>query len=243
MVKAFGFIGFVLLAAVCMIGVLPTQDRADASCVPGRSPTATYNFAGWKKQPGGFVYGVRSLIENYDPYVGPNSFSSAWVMLNSTHPGYHYAQVGWDKVRVGSSYPQRRTFVQYWYVDTPYTYTWAPDPVGSWPKYEVTWYTDQYTSFFTFKKDNITLHIGPSDFSPQVAQVLGETNNLNNQMPGAVSNHVQMPGAIYTLDNGNYFFNTPRPAQPIPVSANDPHFGREVINGWQIDIWDKACQS
>lgn len=200
---------------------------ASGKCQPGRSNNGATYFAGWTRNNAGAPGGVYSNILNYSPWVQPNSVVVGWSMLNRGTT--QWAQVGWLEYAGGT----RKTFVQ-WTTSPGVTQTkyFNPQPTG-----QSTYYTVLYNNTpgkFTFQVNNSTITTETATFSPDSAQISGETKTLASQMPGGVySGEVFGDSHIYLGSWSNFSGSN--------FVTNTTYHGIGGSGGLQRNTWDWAC--
>jgi len=181
--------------ALALLGIVAALNPASgevslAKCQPGRPDTTGIWLDGWYRDPNGTPTGVYSNIKNYSPWVYPNRFSAAWVMLE--RPAIDaWAQIGW----IEKANNWRRTFVQVfnWQAGQNYTRYEPARPVDTYTYYTVYFY--QYLGIFRFVyggtdwPDQV-----PATFVPTRGSIFGEIDSLASQMPGGYQ--IWLPGGV-----------------------------------------------
>ena len=221
-----------LLAVGLALGLLivpSAKPVAAGSCPPSGQPYGTPGFAarntvgdadgqgkyyaGWSKTSPGSPYGsVRADIRVMNPWVQPNGliwplpqFATGWVMLNSTTPnsnGGPWVQVGWKQ-------DMGQTTSYAWYEawsgwpSPPSDVNFGNLAFGGTPTFTVR-YNGTPNTFDVFVSTNPswTWNYANSGWTPDSAQIFGETTTVSSQMPGSI-------GDPETFANSELWIGTP----------------------------------
>jgi hypothetical protein len=177
---------------------------------------------------------ISSSILEYDPYyTGYNSTgTNASVLLVRQTPTLQWAQLGWIKSKIDGGVIRREVFLEFW-IDAAHNYFqfWAAKPLGT-----ATWYEIVYSASTTYD-----FYVGGTYYStkigiqaPQEYQMIGETHDLVDQMPGAVNQHVYFDSSQYYAGG---WVNVTSPIiadTSAPYGASNPWTGR-------YEMWDGSC--
>ncbi len=140
--------------------------------------------------------GAEALIPCQDVYVPSIQYanSSAWAMTTNSSSSVQYAQVGWSK-----QYPQSRPYL-FWQWSSSSTQwdskDFTPATIGQY--YDCKVGCDASTMYFIV--DNVTyktLSLTSLSWPRNCVQFMGETNNVNCQCPGRISNKVLFSNMKY----------------------------------------------
>jgi hypothetical protein len=227
------FIYVALVAALTISALLAfSATEADAECNPGRPHMGATHYHDGRNRDGGgnVVWGVRAVLEEYNPFVHPSSYpTSAWVML---HNGTMYSQVGWLELSSG----ERRIFSQY---TRPGGGTWTVQrnswiPVGSTTFYESHLYGGHIKHFVNgvyFSEDTW------GGFTPTAAQTAAETQSYGSQMPGGFNGNDTMAFVVRQVQIGGNW----QDMGGSVVNSYPYWFGQYSGGANAVEIWDRAC--
>lgn len=231
---------FRFVAAMLVQWAFWTPGDADAKCWPNRADNGIRYHDGWLRAPGVQVVGVRSRILNYDPWVQPGRFSTAWAMLQTNPSTHAWAQIGW----VEYAYDERYTLIQYTTGPNQGQHmTWflSPQPEGQLTYYQV---ERNIAGQWDFRLNGyaVLLPNPVSHFVPNMGSIAGEINSLASQMPGGYSNY-----NYEWLDSSQLEFGgawQPFHGELYITPGGATHFGNYVLNSdYTIGIYDKKCPS
>jgi hypothetical protein len=227
-------VGILAMASAITLSVAwPLTGHASGGgmgCNPGRSGDYfTPRFAG-AANAGLPFQDVSSYILNYSPYVSTdnvNNRSSAWPMLTDNYHGW-WAQVGWREF----AYSSRQTFVQFTdNTSTGHATDWytTADTLGNHNYYAV--HTSADNAHFTYSLGSNTIYTGAKVFSPNEADILGETHTLASQMPGQNSipedfdqSYVKLGGSVLPFGGGAVVVDPSNPDTSWAVKYSATHF-------------------
>lgn len=98
---------------------------------------------------------------------------------------------------------------------------------------------DPTSKTFQFERDFTLYPDEPSEsWIPNNVELLGETHNYDDQMPGGTGAHAEFYGAQYRLDGGSPH-NMGTPA----TTTNSSIYGAVSAVSDDYRIWDKGCTS
>jgi hypothetical protein len=230
-----------ILLSLLSLPLLQSPSTAEAQCSAPRYQRQNVfgNWhAYWVRTPGGTVYGVKSYILNYDPYVWPNgSASTAWVML--TRPdGDYWAQVGWIELFNNIRHTVVQVTTPEYDPDDPYgtldTWFFPSHPVGAFTEYRV-----EYTgSLFTYWAGSSAIASTLKYFTPTQGEIAGEILNLQSQMPGGY-NSPEAFQLSYIKTGGWIVFDGYSGVTP----GYSSQFGALELSPTQAWIWDWLCSN
>ncbi len=224
--------GIAVLAIAVPLTVLaaPTVGATQTKCDPNRTNNGVSYFDGWfNTGTAGQVGGIYSNIENYSPWVYPNSSVSAWSMLDNPSED-NWAQAGWIEYAYGTRY----SFVEY--TTSPGNYTTQLYPAYAVGDY--TYYTTMYdgaNSYFTFQIASNTMYQIQLSWVPDQAQNYGEIHTLADQMPGNRSWPEDFSSTYWWDATGWKVFNG------YANNTGGGYFSNMVMSSTDDQIFDNAC--
>src|SRR5438876_5513762 len=124
---------FVLASLGLLVFTLVFLNAADSVfatyCNPGREYGPFKFSAGGVDHSDSFgldpIYGVRGIMEGYDPWVGTQhvEFSTTWIMLTKEGDQVNHLQAGWMKTNDTAQVPNNpKFFVEWTYAGIPHRY-------------------------------------------------------------------------------------------------------------------------
>lgn len=202
------------LAAVAPAASLSPADVARAECDPGRSGGGwpDYQWAGSRRTVSGtsidYINAVKSEISYFDAFVYPwspglyQSNVSTWVQLvrTATYPYDGWVKFGHYERRVPSGGTSFMAFVHMkprGYSAPSYVNHYSPT-LGTGPTYELRYNEDSFFlgSVDAYRNGNLLAGDmllgfgGPSDYPPDQANVAGQADMVQDQMPGFTNQKV-----------------------------------------------------
>lgn len=235
-----------LMLALCAVS--STAQPAYAACAPPRSGAGgTYNVTAALDLSPGKVNGVSALLEEYNPYTTDSTGTNVTVMLTQSN-GSGWAQFGWFKTRIREPDGEISIFMRRWLgiemhqqQGPPFWQFWDPEPVGTMTWYEITY--DEGASLFRFFLEGYQLWSWQKQMPVNVYEVMGETHNRKDQIPGSVSNHVVMNNVNYFTPPGftphiSTIYIAPNPLAAPFAGVWPPNL--QSANG-RYEIWDTGC--
>lgn len=144
----------------------------------------------------------------------------------------NYAQVGWWENALGPT--NRYTFEEWTTSPNVFTQRWyQQQPAGSSPYYTVLY--NNTPGKFTFQVGGVTQHLENASFTPNQAQIMGETKNRNSQMPGGINSHMAFS------DSNIWYSGSWKAFNGTSGVTNSSYHGNSILSTRNLDIWDKAC--
>ena len=190
-----------LIVGAWMTGASLGSASAKAACVPGRTPhDITARWVYLAGNPNNLT-GISSKIEQYSPYysgsndTGTNS-SVMLVDWNIPGIGTLWSQFGWNKTQLENpGVTHRTTFTEFFVDGFPYRNFWPTgEPIGDLTNYKIL-----YTSprVYEYYKNGSKVWDDVEYSTPEEWQVMGETHDKVDQMPGEPSAKLHWNQATY----------------------------------------------
>ena len=186
----------------------------------------------------GGLNGISSSILEYDPYYsGSNGTGTNATVLLAEPGGGYWAQLGWFKSKIDGGTIKRETGLEFYGLNSINRYfKWfGSHTVGTSTWYEILWESPNLFHYFI---GGTYVWEAADNFLVGLYNIMGETHDLVDQMPGGTTKHV-------TFVNNTYFTGNPHTghwdtgALTTNTTYYDytPHSG----NNGSFGIWDKGC--
>lgn len=209
-----------------------------ASCVPPQPSrgyiNGTYQ-AGAVGNPSAYPSGIEAYEFEYDPYYSArNGVGTSYTLM--LQGGHGWAQFGWIKHKVGSSIV-RNIYSEH--VDGSGGNDWTfytPKPVGSFTNYEITF--DATADHFHYFVNGVEYANEGANWIPSTYQIIGETQDTGDQMPGGYVDHAVFT-SVYITQHGIAGWH-------YPVGDVLHHYSTSGVSKTGSNVyntWDVACAS
>ena len=236
--------GVVMLTSLALVTVgmfwnannVPT---ASALCNPGPPAQATYAWVGQGRYSAPFDYtgGVYAVIDNYDPFA--YSAVQTFVQLVYDNPQSIWMKAGWSKT--GGAYTgPRRVFREYWLPSTGYGIEYYQS-VASIP---YSYYTVLYHRYDSNPRWQVNTQFASTDFGgwlnwgpylPTLAQISGQTEDRQAQMPGGGQQPVNISNASFYVNGSWQAFGG------SGFNSDSSIYGNLSVSPSFFQIWDWRC--
>ncbi len=233
----------VFLVVVALCAAIPAT--AKAGCDPGRTPNYVAGGIGrgWLLDvaSGEEWSSLEANMDVHDPYVNADSSvcnfcnaSYAWIMMTRSQAGSHWAQFGPFTANNGDRYNFMQCYDGTTFDNIPDT----PSSVGADPLYEI---VNNGTTNKEFYLNGTFEAACPYTFSSTQAQALSETKDVNDQVPGNVSNHESWSNAQAVGSGGTTHDLFENLSDEAVIGSPGSYFGLSRVGDQEMGTWDTAC--
>ena len=230
----------VALTAAGLVWSSTNARRVTALCDPGPPAQALSAWVGQGRYSAPYDYtgGVYADMDSYDPFAY-SAVQTFVQLVYEANPQSIWMKAGWAKT--GGAYTgPRRVFREYWLPSTGYRIEYYQS-VASVPS---AYYTVLYHRYDSNPRWQVNTQFAGTDFGawlnwgpylPTLAQISGQTEDRQAQMPGGFQRVMNVTDASYYV-NGSW-----QAFAGSAFNSNSSIYGQSTVSSRFFEIWDRRC--